>query len=294
MVRDLFDEEMFTEEPPPRPSRPSREEPRRGRGETLRRVLVAIPWIAFAIAIVVIGELPFTVAMIVIGGLCLREYLLMTAPMRPLGLAAYLAVAALIVAAHFGTAFNVLLVLAASFPVLFAFGADRGHRDGITGSMGVTLLGIVWIGLPLVHAVLLRDLPDHGAALLIDVLVGTFAADTGAYAVGRMFGSRPIAPNLSPNKTLEGLIGGFLIGTMAFWFAGLYQDWLSGVDALIIGAAVAAVAPVGDLFESMVKRDLGKKDTGRLFGPHGGLLDRLDAVFFTIVVGYYLSLQLVY
>ena len=123
--------------------------------------------------------------------------------------------------------------------------------------MGVTLLGIVWIGIPLVHAVLLRDLPDHGAALLIDVLVGTFATDTGAYATGRMFGSHRIAPSLSPNKTLEGLIGGFLIGTMAFWFAGLYQDWLSGVDALIIGAAVAAIAPVGDLFESMVKRDLG-------------------------------------
>ena len=160
--------------------------------------------------------------------------------------------------------------------------------------MGVTVLGVVWIGMPLVHAVLLRDLPDHGAALLIDVLVGTFATDTGAYATGRMFGSHRIAPSLSPNKTLEGLIGGFLIGTMAFWFAGLYQDWLSGVDALIIGAAVAAIGPVGDLFASMVKRDLGTKDTGKLFGPHGGLLDRLDAVFFTIVVGYYLSVQLVY
>jgi phosphatidate cytidylyltransferase len=297
MVKDLFDEEMFADDPAP-PGRPPRQPRRRRgaalRGETARRVLVAIPWIAFAIAIVVLGELPFTVAMVAIGALCLREYLVMTASMKPIAPAAYLAVTALIVAAHFGTAFNVLLVLAASFPILFALGADRSHRDGITGSMGVTLLGIVWIGLPLVHAVLLRDLPDHGAALLIDVLVGTFAADTGAYAVGRMFGSHPIAPNLSPNKTIEGLIGGFLIGTMGFWFAGLYQDWLSGVDALLIGAAVAAIAPVGDLFESMLKRDLGKKDTGKLFGPHGGLLDRLDAVFFTIVVGYYLSLQLVY
>ena len=78
---------------------------------------------------------------------------------------------------------------------------------------------------------------------------------------------------------------------MAFWFAGLYQDWLSGADALIIGAAVAAIAPIGDLFESMVKRDLGTKDTGTLFGPHGGLLDRLDAVLFTIVVGYYLAVR---
>jgi phosphatidate cytidylyltransferase len=296
---DLFDDEMFEveeEKPRPRPPRkPSRKQRGGGmRGETVKRVLVAIPWIAFTIAIVVAGGIYFTIAMIGIGVLCLREYLAMTEELRPIQRAAYIAVPALVLAAYFGTAFNVLLILAAAFPVIFAFGADLKHRDGIVGSMGVTLLDIVWIGIPLVHAVLLRDLPDHGAALLVDVLVGTFAADTGAYAVGRMFGSHKIAPSLSPNKTLEGLVGGFLIGTMAFWFAGLYQDWLSGVDALIIGAAVAAIAPVGDLFESMLKRDLGKKDTGTLFGPHGGVLDRLDAVFFTVVVGYYLSVQLVY
>ncbi len=296
-MRDLFDDEMFAEEPAPEP-RPPRAPRHRGRGaaggETVKRILFALPWVAFAIAITVAGGLVFAVAMIGIGVLCLREYLALTGEMRPIARAAYLAVAALILAAHFGTAFNVLLVLAASFPVLFAFGADGRHREGITVSMGVTLLGIVWIGIPLAHAVLLRDLPHHGAALLVDVLVGTFATDTGAYATGRTFGSHKIAPSLSPNKTLEGLIGGFLIGTMAFWFAGLYQDWLSGVDALIIGAAVAAIAPVGDLFESMLKRDLGKKDTGTLFGPHGGILDRLDAVFFTVVVAYYLSIQLVY
>jgi phosphatidate cytidylyltransferase len=294
MLRDLFDDDMFAEEAPPKPT--PRPPPRRHplRGETARRVLVAIPWVAFAIAITVIGELPFTLAMIAIGAICLREYLAMTETLRPVDAAAYVAVAALIVAAHYGTAFNVLLVLAASFPVLFALGADHRHRDGVVTSLGVTLLGIVWIGIPLAHAVLLRDLPNHGAALLIDVLVGTFATDTGAYATGRMFGSHKIAPSLSPNKTLEGLVGGFLIGTMAFWFAGLYQDWLSGADALLIGAAVAAVAPVGDLFESMLKRDLGRKDTGRILGAHGGLLDRLDAVLFTIVVGYYLSVQLVY
>jgi len=177
---------------------------------------------------------------------------------------------------------------------MFAFAVKAQQREGAMVSIAVTLLGIVWIGLPLAHAVLLRELPSHGAALLIDVLVGTFVADTAAYATGRMFGSHPIAPTISPNKTVEGLIGGFVIGTMGFWFAGLYQNWLSGTDALIIGAAVAAAAPVGDLFESLLKRDLGTKDTGTLFGPHGGILDRLDAVLFTVVVGYYLSVALVY
>jgi phosphatidate cytidylyltransferase len=295
MRSDLFDDEMFEDDPVPPPKPPRQPRRRRGLdGETVKRVLVALPWIAFAIAITVAGGLVFAAAMIAIGAVCLNEYLAMTAEARPLPIPAYVAVAALIVAAHFGTAFNVLLILAASFPLLFAFSADARHRDGATVSIGVTLMGIFWIGIPLVHAVLLRDLPSHGAGLLVDVLVGTFVADTAAYATGRMFGSHKIAPSISPNKTIEGLIGGFLIGTMGFWFAGLYQDWLTGVNALIIGAAVAAVAPVGDLFESMLKRDLGKKDTGTLFGPHGGILDRLDAVFFTIVVGYYLSVALVY
>ncbi len=323
-MSDFFEEEMFEErpeaEPEPVEEAPARRRSRpgsgRGRkvragkrrgggepgkpkrggggGETVRRILVAVPAIVFAIAITVAGGIVFAAAMIAIGVLCLREYLEMTSAARPLAIPAYLAVAALVVAAHFGTSYSVLMIFAASFPVLFAFAADARHRDGSTVSMGVTMLGIVWIGIPLAHAVFLRDLPNHGAALLIDVLVGTFVTDTAAYATGRMFGSHKVAPSLSPNKTIEGLVGGFVIGTMGFWFAGLYQNWLSGSDALIIGAAVAAVAPIGDLFESMLKRDLGKKDTGALFGPHGGILDRLDAVLFTVVVGYYLAVALVY
>jgi phosphatidate cytidylyltransferase len=293
---DLFDDEMFEDEPAPPRQRPPREPKRRRgmRGETAKRILVALPWIVFAIAITVAGGIVFSLAMIGLGVVALREFEAIAARYRPLLVPACIAVAALVAAAHFGTAFNVLYVLAASFPLLFAFGARARQRDGATASMGVTLLAVLWIGIPLAHAVLLRELPYHGAALLVDVLVGTFVADTAAYATGRMFGSHKIAPNISPNKTVEGLVGGFVIGTMGFWFAGLYQDWLSGVDALMIGAAVAAVAPIGDLFESMLKRDLGTKDTGTLFGPHGGLLDRLDAVFFTVVVGYYLAVAVVY
>jgi phosphatidate cytidylyltransferase len=293
---DLFDDEMFEEEPP-RPERPPREprkRRRRGGGETAKRVLVALPWIVFAIAITVAGGPIFALAMVGLGIVALGEFAGISSRYRPLVIPAYISVAGLIAAAYLGTSYSVLMVLAASVPLLFVFAAKAAYREGATVSLGITLLGVVWIGVPLAHAVFLRELPDHGAALLIDVLVGTFVADTAAYATGRMFGSHKIAPNLSPNKTIEGLIGGFVIGTMGFWFAGLYQDWLSGVDALIIGAAVAAMAPVGDLFESLLKRDLGTKDTGTLFGPHGGLLDRLDAVFFTVVVGYYLAVAVVY
>jgi phosphatidate cytidylyltransferase len=109
-----------------------------------------------------------------------------------------------------------------------------------------------------------------------------------------MYGRRPLARRLSPNKTIEGLLIGMVFAVAATWFAGLYQDWLTGSDALLLGLGVALAAPVGDLFESMIKRDLDVKDTGNIFGPHGGLLDRLDAVFFTIVAGYYLAVAFVY
>jgi phosphatidate cytidylyltransferase len=288
---DSLEMEPFAPEPPPQPPPQSRRGPS---GETIKRIVVAIPWIVFAIAITALGGAVFAAAMIVLAVIGLREYFLMARPTRPVQPAGFIAVPAMIVAAHYGNSFQVLMVAVVSFPLLFAFGADREHREGVTISIGMTLLGVVWIGLPLVHAVLLRDLPNHGGALLIDVLVGTFATDTAAYGTGRLFGSHRIAPRLSPNKTLEGLIGGFIVGTMAFWFAGLYQDWLSGTHALIMGVCVAALAPVGDLFESLVKRDLGTKDTGNIFGPHGGLLDRIDAVLFTIVAGFYLSVAFVY
>lgn len=264
------------------------------RGETARRVLVALPWAAVALAIVIAGGPIFAAALVGFGVIGLREFFQMAATTRPLEWAAYLGLAGMIAAALFGTAFNVLLMMAVPFLLVFFFAAAREDRRDITGSIAITILGLFWIGIPLTHAVLLRELPDHGSALLINVLVGTFVADTGAYAVGRMFGTHKLAPSLSPNKTIEGLVGGVLLGMLGVWCAGLYQDWLSGTEALILGAAVAIVAPIGDLFESLLKRDLGAKDTGTLFGPHGGLLDRLDAVFFTVVVGYYVSIALVY
>jgi phosphatidate cytidylyltransferase len=262
--------------------------------ETTARIVVAIPWIVFAIAIVAAGGLVFTLALVVLAILGLREFFRMAEPEQPIMLPAYIVVAGMVIAAHYGSAFQILLVFAAIFPLAFIFAAARRSHEAITISIAFTILGLAWMGLGFSHAVLLRDLPLHGGALLIDVLVATFIGDTAAYAAGRLFGSRKITPRISPNKTLEGAIGGFIGATLGFWFAGLYQDWLPGIDALLMGMAIGAIAPIGDLFASMIKRDLGVKDTGRLFGPHGGLIDRLDAVLFTVVVGYYLSVAFVY
>jgi phosphatidate cytidylyltransferase len=301
---DFDDIEPFADEPAEEQivvTAPGRE--RRGRGwrrfvpemsETTARVVVAIPWVIFAIAIVGTGGLFFTLAMVVFAVLGLREFFRMAEPEQPFLLPGYAIAAGMVIAAHYGTSFQIVLVFAGLFPLLFAFAAARRSHEAITTSIAFTVLGVAWIGLGFTHAVLLRDLPTHGAALLIDVLVATFLSDTAAYGAGRLFGSRKITPRISPNKTLEGLIGGFLGAALGFWFAGLYQDWLAGVDALLMGMAIGVIAPIGDLFASLIKRDLEVKDTGRLFGPHGGLIDRLDAVIFTVVAGYYLAVAFVY
>jgi phosphatidate cytidylyltransferase len=212
---------------------------------------------------------------------------------RPVNIAGFITLAALLAAALYGQPRHVLMVLVGAFPVVFFFAFLRPRRAHVSWAIAATMFGVLWIGIAMVHAIFLREL-EHGDGLVVDVLVGTFLGDTAAYFVGRAYGRRPLAPTISPNKTLEGMIGGILGGTLAFWCAGLYQDWLSGSDALLIGFLVALVAPLGDLFESLIKRDLEVKDTGTIFGPHGGVLDRLDAAFFTIVVGYYAGVALGY
>jgi phosphatidate cytidylyltransferase len=263
---------------------------RRQRSDLSARVLAALPAIAFALFIVIEGGPIFALGLLVLGGVCLHELFALYERAHPVRLAGFIGLAGLLAAALYGGPPQVLLAAVAALPVLFALTLAQ-QRPSI-GGLAVTLLGIYWIGFALAHAVLLRGLP-HGEGIVLDVLVGTFLGDTGAYLGGRLFGSRPLAPSISPNKTVEGLLIGMLTAVAAVWLAGRYQPWLPGTHALVLGLAVAVVAPVGDLFESFVKREAGAKDAGRLFGAHGGALDRLDAVLFAAVVGYYVWLAYV-
>jgi phosphatidate cytidylyltransferase len=255
------------------------------------RLWVAVPAAAYAIFIVVAGGAVFAAGVVLLGFVCLHELFRMYEALRPVKLAGFLGLAGLGAAAHFGGEHQVLLATVAFFPLLFLLAMAMPERPGVpvTDGMAITLLGTLWVGLAIAHAILLRELP-HGNGIVIDILVGTFLGDTAAYLGGRAFGTRPLALRISPNKTLEGLAFGVLGATVAVWCAGLYQDWLGGWNALLLGVVVGLAAPVGDLFESRVKRDAGTKDAGTLFGAHGGALDRLDAAFFTLVAGYYVWL----
>jgi phosphatidate cytidylyltransferase len=271
----------------PAPRRPPRARVSRSSGgsDLIRRILVAVPAAIALVIFIDLGGLVFAVFMIAIGWACLHELFRLLQRWRPVAIVGFASLAGLVLAARFGTIKDVMEVLVATLPVLFVFAIARGQGHA-TVSIAGTLLGVFWIGLAATHAVLLRQLP-HGSGVLIDVLLGTFIGDTGAYIGGRLFGRRLLAPAISPNKTVEGLFCGALAAILAVFVAGNFETWMTQGNALLLGLAVAVFGPLGDLFESVIKRDAGVKDTGTFFGPHGGVLDRADAALFTIVAGYY-------
>ncbi|MGI8412157.1 MAG: phosphatidate cytidylyltransferase [Solirubrobacteraceae bacterium] len=248
---------------------------------------MAIPAAIVAIVFVDLGGLPFALFMIAAGLMCMHELYRMLARWKPIPSVGFAALVVMVIAARYGSQRDVLEVAVGTLPVLILVVIARAQHRGATISIAGTLLGVYWLGLAFAHAVLLRQL-HHGGAVIIDVLVATFLGDTAAYLGGRLFGRRPLAPEISPNKTVEGLFCGMLIALLAVFFAGLFQTWLTQGDALLLGVVVAVLGPLGDLFESVVKRDAGAKDAGSVFGAHGGALDRLDGVIFTVVAGYYI------
>ncbi len=167
---------------------------------------------------------------------------------------------------------------------------------GVTGgaptlNAGVTVLGVGYVGvLGSFAALILRF--DNGVGVLIGLILVVVANDVGALLVGKQFGTMPMAPNISPHKTREGLVGGALasvvVSVLALGLIGLHPWSVS--SAILLGLVVSVLAPVGDLCESMIKRDIGVKDAGTLLPGHGGVLDRFDALLFVLPGVYYLCL----
>jgi phosphatidate cytidylyltransferase len=162
--------------------------------------------------------------------------------------------------------------------------ADRSRSD-VVGTVSRTVLIGAWLGGLASYALLLRGL-EEPIVLLATVLGAAAAGDTGAYLVGSRIGRRAIAPSVSPNKTWEGFLGGVL-ASGALAAAVLPLDGTSSVGrGAVIGVAVGVAGFLGDLVASMVKRDLGLKDLGRLLPGHGGVLDRVDGLLLALPVGY--------
>jgi phosphatidate cytidylyltransferase len=271
---------------------PDREKKPRRRSDLFSRVVVAIPLAVATIIFDNLGGLPFELFIIAAGCVCMHELYRLLEIWRPVPAVGFAALVAMVLLARSGSTRGVLEVAVAAVPVVLLVVLVREQQRSTVAIAG-TLLGVYWIGFAFGHVELLRQLP-HGKSVFLDVLIGTFVGDTGAYFGGRLFGRRQLAPRVSPHKTVEGLFCGMLVAILAVFLAGLYQTWMTQGNALLLGVAVAVLGPLGDLFESVIKRDAGTKDAGSVFGPHGGALDRLDSALFTVVVGYYVWLAVVH
>jgi phosphatidate cytidylyltransferase len=179
-----------------------------------------------------------------------------------------------------------MTLVGALFTPLWYMATPARQRRNVVANMGVTLFGIMAV--PFLGGFALAIIHDASRAFTIMVLALAFGFDIVAYAIGTLTGSKPLAPSISPNKTREGVYGGFLVlAVLGFVALGNIDPLTSVWQGLIVGIAAAAAATLGDLAESLAKRDLGVKDMGTIFPGHGGALDRIDSVLFVAPVVYY-------
>ncbi len=197
---------------------------------------------------------------------------------------------ALLFAAYTGTLHLVAALLATGLVVFFLLRIIKtGEMTRVINDAGFLALTVLYIPFLLSHLVLLRGL-ENGPYWVLMLFVMTWGNDTAAYFAGVNFGKRKLCPSISPNKSVEGLIGGFagsVAGALIFKLA-LFPA-ITLADSIFLALIVGVIGPFGDLAESLLKRSSGVKDSGALIPGHGGILDRIDSILFTAPVVFYFA-----
>jgi len=251
------------------------------------RLLVGAIGLPVVLGIVYLGGWWMFTLVAIAAVLALHEYALVIRSLRPLVLAAYAGAILALLGARLGGIDWTVAGFLATLPFAFVLHWIATTRQSATVAIASTVLGAAWVGLGLAHLLLIREIPNNGRLAAFTVLLAVWAGDTAAFFAGRLLGRHKLAPTLSPGKTWEGFVAG-TVATVFVAFVALYkQDYVSIGESIALGAVIAVAAPLGDLFESAVKRDMQVKDSGRLLGGHGGMLDRLDAPLFAAVASYY-------
>jgi len=256
------------------------------------RIVVALVLLPLVLGVVWLGGW-WLFGLAAIGGLiALHELYSMGRGLRPIVLAGYVGLLLTLLGAESGKIAWMVGGIFATVLVAFVIFGFSDARPSATAAISLTLLGVVWIGGGISALLLLRDIPENGRLVIFTVLIAVFADDTAAYAVGRAIGRHKMAPRISPGKSWEGFVGGTIAAMAVAFFAMYDQGYLTNVEALALGAAVALSSTLGDLFESAIKRDLGVKDSGRILAGHGGVLDRVDSLLWAGPAAFYVVLAL--
>ncbi len=300
-------DDMVLDTPRPTPSRPARTRrpananPLAGRsvrGGTQKNVSRAtLTGLVFGVLVLVLFKLGTVPTMCLIGAALVAAAAESYAALRksgvhPATLLGLVATLALSVAAYNKgeSALGLVSVLFFFFSVLWYLGAET--KVDILDGIAATAFVYVWVGVLGSYAALMIspvNYPDkHGLAFLIGTIILVVANDTSALFIGRTLGKHPLAPSISPGKTIEGAVGGSLVSfVIGLGILPAIHPWTMK-GAIVIGAVLAVVVPIGDLFESMVKRTLGVKDMAGWLSGHGGMMDRVDGLLFALPTTYYL------
>jgi phosphatidate cytidylyltransferase len=263
----------------------------------VQRIIVAIFLIPIGLWLVYIGGWPFVFIITLFVGLASWEYakLFRTGGFQPASLVTVAGAVGLVVARYldgFDSApwITALLILVSMAYHVVMF--ERGRNQAAT-DFAITLSGALYLGWLGAYMISLRQLPN-GIWWFLLALPAVWFADSGAYFIGRRFGRRPLSPRLSPKKTWEGYFGGILVGVLggalfaALWGIRVGTDVMTPWHGALMGLIMSVVTPLGDLGESMVKRQVGVKDSSKLIPGHGGAFDRIDSWLWASVIGYYL------
>jgi phosphatidate cytidylyltransferase len=270
--------------------------------ELRTRLITTIVLMPLFLAVAAVGRELFLGTMLLLAGVGAWEFLTM-ASLKPIpvrrvaGVGLALAFPALLYWSG-SSAIFVTVLTAAVAGVAVAQLVTGGARESIS-AVSVTLFAAVYVGLLFGHFVLVREIAREmpgapywtGAAFLAIPIGLTWTNDTAAYAIGKRWGRRRLAPQISPGKSLEGALGALLVtvgvAVPLLWIVDRWVGVFTAADGFALGLLVGVAAPCGDLVESSFKRDAGVKDVSRLIPGHGGVLDRFDSLLFTVPVFYY-------
>lgn len=256
------------------------------------RIVIALVLLPLVLGIVWLGGW-WLFSLALVGGLmALHELYVMGRSLRPIVLGGYIGLLLTLLGVEAGDISWMVGGIFSTVLVAFVVFGFSDARPSATAAISLTLLGVVWVGGGIASLILLREIPENGRLVVFTVLIAVFADDTAAYVVGRTIGWHKMAPRISPGKSWEGFVAGTLAAMAVAFFAMYDEGFLTDIEALGLGAAVALSSTLGDLFESAIKRDLGVKDSGRVLAGHGGVLDRVDSLLWAGPAAFYVVLAL--
>jgi len=262
-----------------------------------KRVITTLWGVPLLVAAVWFDEpLPWlTIFVAILGSLAIFEFYRMvtSAQVSPLAYFGLIWTLLFIVSPHFDYAILIPLLFSSAVVLPLIWLILRRKKEGVFTSWAWTIAGILYVGWLLSYLVALRDLgtpamPDAGKDWIFFALFTTFASDTSAFFTGKFLGRHKLAPRISPGKTWEGAIGGVTgAAIVSLLLVAILELPLSHGQAILLGLAVSILGQLGDLTESLLKRKMGVKDSGKILPGHGGVLDRIDSVVFTGILLYY-------